>query len=316
MILDDEKFIRMGLRKFIEESGIPHKEIVECRNGQHALEALNEYQFDVIFTDIKMPIMDGIEFITRLKEMQYETEVVVLSGYDEFNYAVEAFKGGARDYLLKPIDRETVVKILIQIESELHEKNILNQRKKEEAEKMKEMEKKYKEALTALHFTEQYEKGLMNNELMKEKGLNINPQMEKALHYIQDHYKKKLNMAIVSNYVSLSYTFFSETFKEYVGVNFAAYLKTIRIQKAKELLVGTDKRVAEIAKEVGFEDEKLFMKSFKQITQLSPTEYRKCAQIVNEKHIKNQLQEDLTADQITRKEYIDPFTDERVKKSN
>lgn len=99
--------------------------------------------------------------------------------------------------------------------------------------------------------------------------------VDKALAYIQANYDKDLNMAVVSNHVSMNYSLFSYAFKQYTGQNFVSYLKEIRMNEAKRLLAGTDMRVIEISRRVGYENEKHFMKTFKSQNGVSPTEYRK-----------------------------------------
>ena len=96
-----------------------------------------------------------------------------------------------------------------------------------------------------------------------------------AVDYIKNNYNKDLNMAVVSNYISMNYSLFSYTFKQYVGINFVNYLKNIRIGEAKRLLAETDMKVQDVSKAVGYEHEKHFMKTFKNITGLTPTQYRK-----------------------------------------
>jgi two-component system response regulator YesN len=99
--------------------------------------------------------------------------------------------------------------------------------------------------------------------------------MRQALVYIQENYDKNLNMAKVSNEISMSYTVFSFEFKQYTGCNFVDYVKELRMQKAKQLLEQTDLLILEISKKVGYEDEKHFMKMFKAVYGISPTEYRR-----------------------------------------
>lgn len=99
--------------------------------------------------------------------------------------------------------------------------------------------------------------------------------IKQAIEYIKNNYAKDLNMAVVSNYVSMNYSLFSLSFKEYAGVNFVNFLKEIRIKHAKELLENTDWKIQEIALKVGYENEKNFMKIFKNSCGISPTEYRK-----------------------------------------
>ncbi|MDE7204487.1 MAG: AraC family transcriptional regulator, partial [Lachnospiraceae bacterium] len=99
--------------------------------------------------------------------------------------------------------------------------------------------------------------------------------MKQALAYIEENYDKDLNMAVISNYVSMNYSLFSYAFKQYTGKNFVNYLKALRVNEAKRLLEETDMRVIEISQKVGYENEKHFMKLFKSQCGVSPTEYRK-----------------------------------------
>jgi two-component response transcriptional regulator (chey-like receiver and arac-type DNA-binding domains), putative len=81
-------------------------------------------------------------------------------------------------------------------------------------------------------------------------------------------------MAMVANQVSVNYTWFSEKFKQHTGVNFNEYLKRIRIEKAKQLLEKGCYKVYEVASRSGFGDVKYFMKIFREITGMSPTEWK------------------------------------------
>ena len=73
LIVEDEKLIRQGLRKMIQRSGVPVEVIMECNNGETALEILKEQSIDVMFTDIRMPKMDGIELVERMQECEHDT---------------------------------------------------------------------------------------------------------------------------------------------------------------------------------------------------------------------------------------------------
>ncbi|WP_426446906.1 response regulator transcription factor [Paenibacillus sp. S-38] len=99
-------------------------------------------------------------------------------------------------------------------------------------------------------------------------------EIKRAVQYIEENYAKNLNMAMVSNHVSLSYTYFSQAFKEYTGENFVGYLKKVRIRRAKELLGSEEGRIYEIAEQVGFENTKQFNRVFKEMEGITPMEYR------------------------------------------
>lgn len=103
--------------------------------------------------------------------------------------------------------------------------------------------------------------------------------IRQAIDYIRENYDKDLNMAVVSNHISMNYSMFSYLFKEYTGSNFVNYLKNIRMDAAKKLLAETDMHVNEISAKVGYENEKHFMKIFKAALGVSPSEYRKNTQM-------------------------------------
>lgn len=98
--------------------------------------------------------------------------------------------------------------------------------------------------------------------------------MDKAIAFIRENYYKDLNLAVVSNYISLNYSYFSHMFKEYTGQNFVDYLKMVRIEKSRELLRETDQKVFEISEKVGYKNPKQFARVFREIEGVSPKEYR------------------------------------------
>jgi two-component system, response regulator YesN len=119
LIVDDEKLIRLGVKSMIERRQKDFYDITLCSNGKEALEMVQREKFDIVLTDIRMPQMDGITFIQNLQNVEYKPALLILSGYDDFNYAREAIKCGAKNYLLKPIKREELYTSLDNIEKEL-----------------------------------------------------------------------------------------------------------------------------------------------------------------------------------------------------
>lgn len=103
------------------------------------------------------------------------------------------------------------------------------------------------------------------------------PFITQALDYISKHYTTNLNMAMVANQVSVNYTWFSEKFKEHTGVNFNEYLKRLRLDEAKRLLEKGCYKVYEVSQRSGFGDVKYFMKTFRESTGMTPSEYRRLA---------------------------------------
>ena len=100
-IADDEVWITIGLKKLIQKSGLPFEVIGEAHNGVTTLEDIKTLKPDVLFTDIRMPGLSGLEVMSYISEHQFATKVVLISGYAEFEYARQAMLCGAFDYLLK-----------------------------------------------------------------------------------------------------------------------------------------------------------------------------------------------------------------------
>lgn len=101
LIVDDEKSFSDNLARLLGSRGfIP----VSCYSGEEALESASKQQFDVIISDIKMPGMDGIELLVKLKEIIPQTEIIMLTGYANIETGNRAIREGAFDYLFKPVE--------------------------------------------------------------------------------------------------------------------------------------------------------------------------------------------------------------------
>lgn len=127
IVVDDDKIIRMGLVKMIVRLFEEHEIIGDFQNGEVALEYLKKNKVDLVITDIKMPIMTGIELIEKsIIELENPPTFVILSGYDEFTYVRDSMKSGAFNYLLKPIKQEDLKNVINEVEI-----NIKNKKEKE-----------------------------------------------------------------------------------------------------------------------------------------------------------------------------------------
>lgn len=124
IVVDDDKIIRMGLIKILNKLFENHEIVGDFQNGLLAFEYLkeNEGQVDLVITDIKMPIMTGIQFVEKAnKELKHPPIFLVLSGYDEFTYVRDTMKYGAFNYLLKPIKKDELKKVVEEVEIKIEE---------------------------------------------------------------------------------------------------------------------------------------------------------------------------------------------------
>ncbi|WP_223702550.1 response regulator transcription factor [Sutcliffiella deserti] len=132
LICDDEIQIRKGLRMKIDWNQEGFEIVDEASNGQEAMEKLRQREIDVVITDVRMPIMDGIEFVKRSHQEFPNLKIIVLSGYSDFEYAKATMQAGVKDYLLKPVAPDELVEALQRIRYEMEEQK----KKQKESEHM------------------------------------------------------------------------------------------------------------------------------------------------------------------------------------
>jgi len=125
-IADDDELISKGLKVIIEKNTSYYKVIGQASDGEEALAAIKRLKPDLLITDIKMPIMDGIELIKNIRKLNLNIKIVVLSGFDEYKYLRETLKNGVKDYLLKPVENNDLLELLEQVKNEIEaeEKNM------------------------------------------------------------------------------------------------------------------------------------------------------------------------------------------------
>ncbi len=127
LIVDDEHLVRNLLRNCINWNEIGYEVVGEASNAHEALDLVEQLRPDVIFTDIYMPFMDGLEFGKIVFEKYPTIKIIVLTGYEEFEYAKKSVKIGIADFLLKPINDDEIRKVALnikaKIESERNQRN-------------------------------------------------------------------------------------------------------------------------------------------------------------------------------------------------
>lgn len=128
-IVDDESIIRTGIKNSIDWGSFDVEIAGEAKNGREALSKAIELNPDIVITDIRMPVMDGLELTQSLKEHVPNTKIIILSGYNDFEYAKKAIELGVCEYLLKPVGAEELVKLVLKLKDQ-----IINESKKRDME--------------------------------------------------------------------------------------------------------------------------------------------------------------------------------------
>lgn len=129
LIADDERLVRVSLVSMLEELYPGEHQIVQARDGQELLEQVRENFFDVVFLDINMPKINGLDALELYREKSPETKWCILTGYSEFEYARRSISLGVKRYMLKPPDidelQELIDEIVIEKAEKLQKRNQL-----------------------------------------------------------------------------------------------------------------------------------------------------------------------------------------------
>ncbi|GMK40503.1 hypothetical protein PCCS19_35590 [Paenibacillus sp. CCS19] len=124
LIVEDERWEREGLVDFLDWSSMGIHEIDTAVDGIDGFEKAIQWEPDIVITDIQMPGMNGIEMANRIKERLPAVRIVVLTGYDDFNFAREALRFGAVDYVLKPVEEEEMLGTITRVVQSCEEERL------------------------------------------------------------------------------------------------------------------------------------------------------------------------------------------------
>ena len=249
VIIDDEPIIVEGLSKVIHWDRHDCKLVGTASGGREGLELIRRERPDIIFSDIAMPGMDGLQMIAALRVEFPRVQITILTGYRDFDYAQTAINLGVSRFLLKP--------------SKLSE---LEEAVTYMTERLKELppqaEDEPRDAAADL---------LQPPEGEGSAGSFI---VKNALSYMEEHYAEKLTLTDLAEKMYVSQWHLSKLLNRHMKKSFSELLNETRVRHAKELLKDPSLRVGDVADRVGFLDIAHFSRVFKKCTQMSANEYR------------------------------------------
>ncbi len=248
LIVDDEPIIRFGIKALIDWGKEGFEVVGEYANGIAALDTMLSQPVNIVITDIKMPLMDGLTLTREVMKLNPSCKVILVSSYNDFEYVREGLKLGVVDYILKhSLEPEELLEALRKCKERLDE------------------EAHEPSASTAEPRGRAYGEPELHAE--------HNP-IEKALEYIGKHDLRTITLQEVADAVHVSKSYFSVLFKKTTGHNFIDYVIGLRLEKAKELLADSNLKIYVISEQAGFNDVKYFSKLFKKTCGVSPIDYR------------------------------------------
>lgn len=238
LVVEDEPLIRRNIIKKIDTLQMPLEFAGEAGNGQCAVELVEQAFPDLVITDIRMPVMDGLALIRLLYEKHPQIKSIILSGYDDFKYAQEALKYGVSDFLLKPVKplklKSALQRVLLQLDAEHQKQSEIGAR-----------------------------------------GLSPDELGELLVDYLRTNYHTDIVLSRLAEQFGFTAEYITKVFKKHTGDTPLKYLTKLRINEAKQILVNQPSvEIKKVGELVGYMDSCYFSRVFKANTGEYPTEYR------------------------------------------
>jgi len=235
MLVDDEPLVLEGYRKLINWEKNGFTVICESSDGMTAVSLAHHYQPDIILMDINIPHLSGLDAINAIQQKLPETAFVIISGYNDFEYAREAIHLGVVEYMLKPVKYDALEETLNHIRQELIKKRSFAGKQEKSGEEKR---------------------------------------IYKIVSFLHEHITETISLKMLADEFNLHPAYISQIFKQETGLNYHDYLIRIRVDFAKRLLSTSDLSITQIAEKTGFQNYRAFSFVFKQLEKMTPSKFR------------------------------------------
>ena len=287
LIVDDEPMIRELLINLIKWEELDMTVVGETGSSMETLELVEQLQPEIVFLDINMPFLSGIDLAELLLKQNRNIKIIVLTGYQNFGYIQKCMKIGVSDYITKPISAEEVVDALLRVKGEI--------------QRCRDEQKEKERLLTMLMDRKKEEGGISAFETLSicqdpffqgtgaktDYSLDTLPDKEPVRNKVKEetidrikHYIDEnacdftLSLGTVADHFGLNPSYISRLFKQKTKSNFSQYVMRRRIGLAITIMQKEGGKVHEIAEKVGFIDPHYFGICFKRITGKSVSEFK------------------------------------------
>lgn len=244
LIVDDEPIIRRGIKSLAILSEIGINKIFEAGNAEKCLEITDKEQIDIIMLDINMPNTDGPTLAKMLKEKNKNFAIIMVTGYDYFEYMQTAIRLGVDDYLLKPVNKTDIELVLKRMIDKIEKIRLENR-------------------LWELNVTSEC---ILSGD---------NSSFKAVREYMNEHlFDSDLSLGYMAENLGSNSSYLSGIIKQIYGIPFQEYVALKRMEQAKILCLSTDMKNYEIAEEIGYEDVNYFTNRFKKTFGITPKQFK------------------------------------------
>lgn len=243
VVAEDEELILNNIVKKIHAANIGFEVVGTAQDGKEALAQIEKHSPDILITDIRMPIMDGLELVKIVSNRYPHIIKIIISGFGEFKFAQQALKYEVKDYLLKPLKKQELI-----------------------------------ETLNKTHICLDAQKNLLRQNILQRKDPSSYT-AEEISHmvelYIKENYTQEINFDLIAQNFNFTASYLSRIFTKNIGENPSKYLISLRINKAKHLLLNQKElSIKDIGELVGYPNQYHFSHIFKIFTGKSPANFR------------------------------------------
>lgn len=246
LIVDDEGRIRLGLQAMVEAMDLPIAIMGLCANGIQAMDKMNGWEAEdckVLLTDIKMPMMDGMKLIERTRSDYPDAHIILLSGFNEFEYARQAIRFGVEEYLSKPVNKKELFQVLKRVAESLP---VEDASVKGAGEPLPVEPKEHKRQIIA-----------------------------EVIRILEADLNQAFDLNELSSKAGLNPSYLCKLFKKETNKTITDYVTDLRMEKAKHILEDhPDVKMYEVGSLVGYSDPVYFTKLFKKSVGKTPKEYQ------------------------------------------
>ncbi|GJM78383.1 DNA-binding response regulator [Paenibacillus sp. HMSSN-139] len=247
LIVDDEPQILEGMKRTLDWAEYGFHQVETSETKQDAIAKSVEFMPDIAIFDVCIGTDLGYEIIHKLNELRLPTKYIIMSGYSEFEYAQAAIRCGVKDYLLKPVDRSKLQKVI--------EKIIVED---------------LNGTLDGIH-----RKDMNTDPILGIPYEELSKLTNRILLMVKAEYTQNITLKSVAERFRMNSTYLGQLFLKETCMKFSEYLMAYRMRSAKERILATNEKISSIAHDVGYQNLNYFYTHFQGYYGLSPSDLRK-----------------------------------------